>query len=127
MNGTEFQAALTDILNNLTADEAINLFNAVCDDYGDPHDKIYYMSDFDDVVTYQFSMTPLNIIRQLDEDFDTAAEFFAITDDGIVSFDDLDDDEKSPFNADLIIDAIVDTGNDYDNEEIAAALAEVEA
>lgn len=109
------------IIEEMDDDDKIALWNGSCYEYGYDGDEIYYMQEFDDLLS---DNTPSEIANQIfyGGGFNPNHDYFAR--DGyakLVSFDDVDD-EDSPFYIDDLVNRIVRDENAFGNDEIAAVL-----
>ena len=112
----QLRDALSDWLDeaDLTDEEVIDLFDSAVTEMGYSDDYIYFMNDFDEVIKDSYHYSPSKLISDIDVDFDLNDEFFRVdeTHEKITSFSDLFD-LNSPYNKDIIIDAIVESGDNF--------------
>ena len=112
----ELRDALSDWLDeaDLTDEEIIDLFDSAVTEIGDSDDYIYFMNDFDEVIRDSYHYSPSKIVSDIDADFDLNDEFFRVDEahDEITSFSDLFD-LNSPYNKDIIIDAIIESEDNF--------------
>ena len=112
----ELRDALSDWLDeaDLTDEEIIDLFDSAVTEIGDSDDYIYFMSGFDTVIKDSYHYSPSKLVRDIDVDFDLNDEFFRVDEahDEITSFSDLFD-LNSPYNKDIIIDAIIESEDNF--------------
>ena len=116
MTVQELRDALSDWLDeaDLTDEEIIDLFDSAVTEIEDSDDYIYFMNDFDEVIRDSYHYSPSKIVSDIDADFDLNDEFFRVDEahDEITSFSDLFD-LNSPYNKDIIIDAIIESEDNF--------------
>ena len=110
---------------DMTDEEFVELFNASVDQVGFEDDKIYLMSDFDDILGGYFKFSPSQIVDYVSPQFSLLDRFFTVdmTHEEIVSFNELDD-AASPFDMDVIVDAVIDSGEGFGDAGIQSIIDE---
>lgn len=113
MTYDEYRNEMELIIDEMSDEEAISLYNAVAQSIG--YETIQLMDEFD---TYFESYPPSEVIRDLDYDFDIDDYYFSVDDaNNIKSFTDLLS-ANSPFDRDTIIDDVYNYRNSYGVAEI---------
>lgn len=106
---------LQNIIDNLDESEVLTMWNERCDSNYYDDDRIYYMSELDDLFG---KMWASDFLDKFDRDFDGSDDYFKYGVWGVESFNDIydvvDDDE--------LITYIIDEDEDFNNDEIREIL-----
>ena len=123
MNRDVLEERLADIFDEMSDEDIINVWNTYA--YNDGYTPVYYMDDFDDIIDERYSFTPSELLDAVIE-WDSSAEYFIVDDlDHISCFSDLRD-KHCPIDVQQLINDIIDTDDDFDNDDIADVLDEFE-
>lgn len=123
MTADELYGALEDLFDEMNDRDFIDLWNEYAYNYGST--PIYYMDDFDEIMDDRFDYTPYELLESA-VDWNGSADYFVVDDLGhIKCFSDLAG-QGSPVDRNDLINAIIDTENDFDNDEVAELLEEFE-
>lgn len=109
-------------IKEMSAEDAINLWNEYCAEANYNEDEIHHMDDFDEVLS---GYSPWEVARAAfyGGDFCPAHDWFWFNAYGnLQSTDWPNDDENSPFDAEVLADWIVENGNALGNDEIQEVL-----
>lgn len=109
---------LKELLENLTENELVDVWNEYCDINSYYDDKICYMDWLDEDLQ---NKTPTQIIDMIDNDFSLRDNYYKYTIYGIESFDDASD----VVYFDDLANYILDNDEDFDNDEIREFLDEL--
>lgn len=113
MTYDEYHNEMELIIDEMSDEEAISLYNAVAQSIG--YETIQTMDEFDD---YFGNYPPSEVIRDLDYEFDIDDYYFSVDDtNNIKSFTDLLS-ANSPFDREVIINDVYNYGNSYGVAEI---------
>lgn len=117
-----------DVLSDLSEVDLISVWNEYCDANNYVDDRIYYMSELDDVYGYGvLDGSPItdiiNTIRDDFRDFDTSCDYFGITMYGYESFDSLD--SFSGFDMSDLCNYIVDNDDELGENQLREVLDEI--
>lgn len=114
MSQDELENEIRSCIDNMDASDLVWLWNEYCDNNNYSDDKIYMMSDFDEL---ESNSTPLEIAKLIEgNDFRTGDEYFAYTIYGAESFD--SPEEFKSFDADYLARYIVRNEDSLGNDEI---------
>lgn len=114
---------ITEVLNDLSDYELIDVHNRYCENNNYMDDYIDYMSEIDCMFS---GMSATELLSKIDFDnFDVNNNYFVYTIYGLVSFDYVDDD-NCPICIDEIASYILNNSDDLDCGEIADCLEEIE-
>lgn len=121
MTVSELRDELEMLLDEMSDDDVILLYNTIAGDYNDEN-RIHYMSEFDDIINNWYNFTPSDLINHLGADFSLDDEYFTVDDHGdIYSFTDLLS-AVSPWDRDAAIQYIIDFGENFGNPDIQTLL-----
>lgn len=117
-----------DVLSDLSEDDLISVWNEYCDANNYVDDRIYYMSELDDVYGYGvFDNSPItdiiDTIRDDFNDFDTSCDYFGVTMYGYESFD--SPDSFSGFDINDLCKYIVDNDDALGENQLREVLEEI--
>lgn len=124
MTADELYGALEDLFDEMDDSDVVDLWNRYA--YENGYEMIHYMDDFNEIIEEQYSFTPFELVDAA-VDWDPQAEYFIVDDKELIRcFSDLAGSEFSPLDRNALINAIIDTENDFDNDEVAELLEEFE-
>jgi len=116
MENEELREELDLLIDEIPEEEAIRMHNSLAD-YNDVYDKIYYMDDFDEVLTEQ-NYSPKEVLMYSEGTVDLNDEYFTIRDTlEILSFTDLYS-ANSPWDKEGLIEYIIETEDNLGIQEI---------
>ena len=122
MSQDELEDEIRSCIDNMDASDLVWLWNEYCDNNRYTDDKIYMMSDFDEL---ESGSTPLEIARLIEgNDFRTGDDYFAYTTYGAESFSSPEDFKS--FDADDLTRYIVRNEDSLGNDEIQEILDSAE-
>ena len=105
------------LIDEIPEEEAVRMHNSLAD-YNEVYDRIYYMDDFDEVISEQ-NYSPKEIIQYSEGTVNLNDEYFTVKDTlEILSFTDLYS-PNSPWDKEGLIDYIIEFEDDLDVQEVA--------
>ena len=111
---------IKEIIEEMSTEDKIALWNEYCDSVNKFDDRIYSMEEFDEIMN---GREPWDIVRTCYfGDFNPTHEYFWFNGYANLESDYDIDGEKSPFYIDELIDYIVENEEDFGNDEIAEVL-----
>ena len=110
-----------ELLENMDNSDIISIHNEYCDNNNYYDDRIYDMCEFDDLHS---NMTPLDIINNIDRDFNANDDYFYFTIYGAKSFSYISDCDI--ISIEDIANYIVDENESLYNDDLAELLEEFE-
>lgn len=111
---------IKEIIKEMSTEDKVALWNEYCDSEYRFDDRIYFMEDFDEIMS---GREPLDIARTCYfGDFDPTHEYFWFNGYANLESDYDIDGEKSPFCIDELVDYIVENEEDFGNNDIAEVL-----
>ncbi len=111
---------LEDFLEEMSDDDVIAMWNNYCDNNRYEDDRIWYVSDFDDLMQGKL---PSEVVEELSSNFSLNDEYMVFTIYGIASFSYVSDDVCPIYISDLA-DYILENDDELENDDVRDFLDE---
>lgn len=111
---------LEDFLEEMSDDDVIAMWNNYCDNNRYEDDRIWYVSDFDDLMSGKL---PSEVVEELSSSFSLNDEYMVFTMYGISSFSYVNDDVCPIYISDLA-DYILENDDELENDDVRDFLDE---